>query len=421
MAYAIMRFAKLKTWGNVGGVAGHHTRDRATPNADPRQPNRWLAGPHRPAAQDIVAAVRARIGDRTVRKNAVLGLEFFLGASPEYFRPDDPGRPGHYDPARLEAFNKVALDWLRRTFGRENVVSAVCHLDESTPHVQAVVVPIDPATGRLNASRWINGKKCLAELQDGFALACWSLGLDRGIRGSKATHSRVAEFYAAVNAADATPIPTVQVQSPPAAMIRETAREQWAADESRRINDGLQPAFQPIADTAAAARLARAKQDQAEATARAVTGELERVRRESDMVRDTPLADVLERSGYARDGQGLWSGPAGHISIGVKNGKARFRNDALEVGGTGAIDLVMHLHGLDFRDAVTWLSRKVDRAAAIGAAMAYAREVAKEAVKSAAPLPLKDWDAGREARAAVQDAQDMVPGARLDAPHPRPR
>jgi hypothetical protein len=39
-----------------------------------------------------------------VRKNAVWAVEFLKTASPEYFRPDNPGQAGDYEPQRLEDF-----------------------------------------------------------------------------------------------------------------------------------------------------------------------------------------------------------------------------------------------------------------------------------------------------------------------------
>ena len=43
---------------------------------------------------------------------------------------------------RLKAWCADNLTWLRKTFGTENVVSAVLHMDEATPHIHAAVVPI---------------------------------------------------------------------------------------------------------------------------------------------------------------------------------------------------------------------------------------------------------------------------------------
>lgn len=43
---------------------------------------------------------------------------------------------------RLKEWCADNLEWLRKTYGSENVVSAVLHMDESTPHIPAAVVPI---------------------------------------------------------------------------------------------------------------------------------------------------------------------------------------------------------------------------------------------------------------------------------------
>lgn len=390
MAYAIMRFQKLKTFGSVSGVAGHHTRDHHTPNANPSRLNRWLVGSANPSADDIVAAVRDRIGERKIRKNGVIAAEFVLTASPEFFRPNAPTLAGHYDPDKVEAFNRVALDWLRRTFGANNLVSLVCHLDEATPHLQAVVVPVDPDTGRLNAARWFNGRKALSELQDTFAAACWPLGLERGIRGSRATHTRIAEYYSNVNAADEHPMPSVAVQAPPSMLLGAT-RDSWAEAETRRVNDEVHDAVRPVADVASSARLARQKQKETEATAKNLAEELGRLRQDAVLVRDIPLADVLARSGYTEETPGEWYGPAGSITVQVKAGKPRFYNVTRGVGGRNAIDLVRHLHGLVYEDAIAWLGKAAGHQAAIGATMLHAKQVAKDTLKTPRALTVKDW------------------------------
>lgn len=43
---------------------------------------------------------------------------------------------------QLDSWAKDFCDWLQKTFGKENVVSAVLHLDEKTPHIHATVVSI---------------------------------------------------------------------------------------------------------------------------------------------------------------------------------------------------------------------------------------------------------------------------------------
>ena len=43
---------------------------------------------------------------------------------------------------RLNSWIDANLKWLKDTFGEENLVSCVLHMDEKTPHLHATVVPI---------------------------------------------------------------------------------------------------------------------------------------------------------------------------------------------------------------------------------------------------------------------------------------
>lgn len=63
-----------------------------------------------------------------------------LGASPEYFRPDDPKAKGEYDKERLVKWVKVAKKWALKQFGRD-VIYMELHLDEATPHLHVVILP----------------------------------------------------------------------------------------------------------------------------------------------------------------------------------------------------------------------------------------------------------------------------------------
>jgi Protein of unknown function (DUF3991)/Toprim-like len=73
-------------------------------------------------------------------------------------------------------------------------------------------------------------------------------------------------------------------------------------------------------------------------------------------LRQVPLPAVLRASGARPDryDRKKWHTAQGIISItGMK-----FMNWSQNVGGGGAIDLVMHLHQLDFRAAVQWLGHR---------------------------------------------------------------
>lgn len=119
---------------------------------------------------------------------------------------------------RLKAWCADNLKWLRKTFGAENVVSAVLHMDEATPHIHAAVVPIvtgerrktrekktdEPNKRKYRTKSAARPRLCaddvmsrikLKEYQDTYAQAMTKYGLQRGIDGSKARHVTTQEFY----------------------------------------------------------------------------------------------------------------------------------------------------------------------------------------------------------------------------------
>ena len=111
------------------------------------------------------------------------------------------------DTAGLDA----NLKWLRDTFGEDNLVSCVLHMDEKTPHLHATVVPIvtgervrrkregekkyETKSGpRLSADDVMRRTK-LHEYQNSYAAAMKPFGLQRGIVGSTAKHQANSDYY----------------------------------------------------------------------------------------------------------------------------------------------------------------------------------------------------------------------------------
>jgi hypothetical protein len=43
---------------------------------------------------------------------------------------------------RIDEWCRDNLDYFRKEFGEKNIVSAVLHLDEKTPHIHIALVPI---------------------------------------------------------------------------------------------------------------------------------------------------------------------------------------------------------------------------------------------------------------------------------------
>ena len=116
---------------------------------------------------------------------------------------------------RLDEWCNDNLKYLADTFGRENIVSAVLHMDEQTPHIHATLVPIVKGerkrkkkeeqvkkryrkkptdTARLCADEIMTRAK-LKSYQDTYAQAMSGYGLQRGIDGSEAKHISTRQYY----------------------------------------------------------------------------------------------------------------------------------------------------------------------------------------------------------------------------------
>jgi len=195
--FAILRFAKLKSLGNLAGAAAHVSRSRPTPNADPGGRNLVLAGHSN--AEAGARAILATLPSKP-RKNAVIALEAVATASPEFFAAGGD----------IIGWAERTTDWFRETFGADNLAHAVVHLDETTPHLHVIIVPIDerprkrgPAR-QLNAARWIDGREKLQRLQDSYAGAVTGFGLQRGQRGSQARHTEIRQWYGRMSAIEKT-------------------------------------------------------------------------------------------------------------------------------------------------------------------------------------------------------------------------
>lgn len=204
MAYAILRTQKLKHAVAVRRSMAHALRTQDTPNADPdRTPNNSASVG---SVEEALAKFNERLATQAkLRSNAVLAVEYLVTGSPE----DLNGKTRQ----QQDAYFADALKWLEAKHGKENVVAWGVHRDETTPHLYAVVVPIDDK-GKLNCRHFLGGAKALNEMQTDFAQKVGQQhGLERGIEGSKAKHTSIQTYYARVNSA-IPKAPSVDVPEP---------------------------------------------------------------------------------------------------------------------------------------------------------------------------------------------------------------
>lgn len=186
--FEILRMQRLKSFYSIRRSVKHALRAQETPNADPSKlkENSFFF------ADDVATAMqnfKKRMPDK-IRKNAVYAVEFLVTASPEVMKAKSR--------EAQDSYFADALKYLQDKHGAENVVFAGVHRDETTPHMYAYVVPIDER-GKLNCRHFYGAKNALSELQSDFHAKVGEVhGLDRGIKGSRARHTSIQEYYARV-------------------------------------------------------------------------------------------------------------------------------------------------------------------------------------------------------------------------------
>jgi 5S rRNA maturation endonuclease (ribonuclease M5) len=343
MAYGICRIAKLKTAGAIAASEAHTRRQRFTPNADLTKANERFIGTT-PGTAKLEQEVFERIGAQKIRKDGVLCVEILLTASPEFFRPGDRGRAGQWDSQQLADWKEANHDWLSGTFG-DRIVRAELHLDESTPHIHAYLVPLDQK-GKLNCKSIFGGREKLSQFQDSYAAAMQALGLERGIKGSRATHTQVKEYYAAVVKEPDQQLTAAQMHHQLVdrdRILKERAELERTAKDLARQKEALEQRLRRVQD--------RMEQQQLEAqkwreSYQAITGQL----------RQIPLDQVACELGLDPDPRDRhkWRNETQMINL---TGSKFFDWKDMK-GGGGAIDLVMHVEGCNFTDAVDWLRER---------------------------------------------------------------
>lgn len=119
-----------------------------------------------------------------------------MTVSPEFAKAHDAEMP--------EYFNR-AFEFLKERVGEENIISAVVHMDEKTPHMHLCFVPLTKDK-RLSAKEILGNKKNMIRWQDDF-YACMSERWPELERGAPAVETKrrhlTPQWYKKVTAMDA--------------------------------------------------------------------------------------------------------------------------------------------------------------------------------------------------------------------------
>lgn len=160
--YAILRFAKHQGYP-AKMIEDHHERNKETYASNPdidlsrTSDNFHIITPmqkYYAEIQQLITAAQCR-----TRKDSVRFVDTLIAASPEFFE----------DKSKKEilSYYTHACRFMEERIGKQNIISAVVHMDEKTPHMHLVFVPLT-SDNRLSARDIIGNRRQLVAWQDDF-------------------------------------------------------------------------------------------------------------------------------------------------------------------------------------------------------------------------------------------------------------
>lgn len=165
MSYSIMRVEKIKGGVNTTGIQRHVQRENKNYNNkdidhDKSDQNYDLLHGHE--KQDFKNLIEKRIedgytGKKKIRSDAVRHVDGIMTSDNEFF--------DGLSQEQTKKYFQDSLEFLEKEYGKENMLYATVHMDESTPHMHYGVVPLTE-DGRLSAKEVVGNKKALTDLQD---------------------------------------------------------------------------------------------------------------------------------------------------------------------------------------------------------------------------------------------------------------
>ena len=194
MSFLVLHMDKFKKEA-VRGIQSHNEREReshSNPDIDyERSTRNYELQDHSP--ENYAEAIQNRIDDlllvKAVRKDAVHMCGLIVSSDSAFFE--------QLSPYHTKRFFEESKKFLAEFVGAENVISAKVHMDEKTPHMHFLHVPVTE-DGRLNANK-IYTRESLKKLQTEFPAYLQSRGFDlqRGVEqepGAAKKHLNTREF-----------------------------------------------------------------------------------------------------------------------------------------------------------------------------------------------------------------------------------
>jgi hypothetical protein len=377
-------------WTTLAKVMiAHIARTSDTPNADPSLTNEILLGP---PMTDVLGAMQALVNqhkhprDHALKPNAIMACEQVLTASHEHFLTN-----GERDMEKVNKWKVECVKWLKKEFGETNVVSVVLHLDERTPHIHALTVPL--YNGVLHASKKTGKPWQMSAIQGRYAKMLKPLGLERGLKGTKIHHTKIKRFYELMEGALAPTQLSLPIEPSPPVGNEVLDVKMYAA----RVLKEQREIYQQETDTRVATTQVKAVgYDQMKKRHDIITARLVKIQGQME---DISLFEIMSMNGQrplSGEGVKTYNTPLGKMEV-TEQGWENF--DTRE-NGVCTIDLLRHLLTCKTPEAAAWMRDKYNsHAHADQAVSVYYRRVARrnydktEPYRYTQPKPAatRDW------------------------------
>jgi hypothetical protein len=270
--FATLSHGNIKSMAQLAKAQKHNTRAIDTPNArdEAPEPIELLEEMTGSYADRLKAVFEEHQVPFKMRKGGILATEDLYGASPEYWNRNGDWKQKPIDEIINDPVVRACLALARRKYGNK-LISCSLHVDEESPHIHVVAVPL---VKRMHATRGPKPKDCpigpdgkpidyrplvekysldasserglsrqLELNHDEWAHECKDIGLVRGERGSDMTEEQRR-----------------------ARRNRQTGRASMAEKRSREKREDLERSAEQSRDRAAAnEELARKRLDDADA------------------------------------------------------------------------------------------------------------------------------------------------------------
>lgn len=183
---------KIKDISQVQALEKHMERQIEVFNADPahRDKNRILIGD-----KNITQNVKEYIYGIKLRSNANIARDLVLTSNNDFFKG--------LTKEQQELWIQENIKFLKDNFG-DNCVYACLHLDETTPHIHALIIPRfyneEKNRYELRSNVYFDGKLKMQNWQTQYAnyMSKKFNNLMRGIKGSKAKHTDIKTYYSLI-------------------------------------------------------------------------------------------------------------------------------------------------------------------------------------------------------------------------------